>query len=142
MAARGNRGGKRQGTVGKAYANRTDLAQNYAPPQGLTTAAIGGLDPNPAPPRPIMGQGPPAPGPPPTPGPMGGQAPLHPDQVSPLDAPTDRPLEPVTTGIGDPALGVGAQWASTTDVVRAAAANPNASPALRAMASRLGIGGY
>ena len=80
MAARG---GRRQGTPGKAYSNRTDLALNRAPQTGLSTAAAGGIAP-PAAPRPAA--------PPPA-------AFTTPDMVPDLTDPTARPGEPVTHGL-------------------------------------------
>ena len=38
------RGGKRQGTPGKGYTNRTDLGQNYAPAEGTATPSSGGIE--------------------------------------------------------------------------------------------------
>lgn len=71
------RGGKRQGTQGKAYANRTDLAVNYAPGGN---PASGGMD-APAQQRqfvpPIVGA----------------------DQVPNIGDPTQRPSEAVTAGL-------------------------------------------
>lgn len=81
-----SRGGPRQGTPGKAYAERTDMAQNYGPQTGTTTAAAGGIRP---------AQGPPAAAPTGSPVPN----PVSPDEVLPLDAPTQRPDEPVTAGL-------------------------------------------
>lgn len=70
------RGGKRQGTQGKAYANRTDLATDYAP--GGNPASGGVAAP-------------------------AQQAPLLPmigaDQVPNIGDPTQRPNEPITTGL-------------------------------------------
>ena len=37
------RGGKRQGTPGKGYTNRTDLGQDYMPASGDATPASGGV---------------------------------------------------------------------------------------------------
>lgn len=69
------RGGKRQGTQGHAYTNRTDLAQNYGS-QG--SAAAGDFVPNPSQPmRPMITA----------------------DQVPNLADPTARPEEPVTAGL-------------------------------------------
>ena len=71
------RGGKRQGTQGKAYSNRTDLAQNYGR-QG--SPAAGGMQ-APAQQQPYMG-------------PLVGA-----DEVPNLGDPTARPMEPVTAGL-------------------------------------------
>jgi hypothetical protein len=69
------RGGRRQGTPGVSYGNRTDLAVDRAPQQGTATAASGGVQPPPQP--------------------MG----LAPDEIpSPID-PSSRPHEPVTAGL-------------------------------------------
>lgn len=76
MAARG---GRRQGTPGKAYSNRTDLAQNMAGQQGTVTAAAGGI------------KAPAAPAPP--------QSFTTPDMIPSLTDPTARPGEPVTHGL-------------------------------------------
>lgn len=70
------RGGKRRGTPGKAYANRTDLTSDYAP----GSAAGGGMTPA-VQQRPFVGS------------PMGA------DQVPNLSDPTMRPQEPVTAGL-------------------------------------------
>lgn len=40
-----DRGGRRQGTPGKGYSNRTDLNVQRAPQAGLATAAAGGQTP-------------------------------------------------------------------------------------------------
>jgi hypothetical protein len=73
------RGGPRQGTPGKGYGNRTDMLTNYD--QAKDTAATGGMD-VPAPPAEATG----APG-------------ITPDDVPGIDAPTNYPAEPVTTGL-------------------------------------------
>jgi hypothetical protein len=70
------RGGKRQGTPGKAYANRTDLGMNYMPGD----AASGGMA-APTQQQPMMP-------------PM-----VTADQVPNIGDPTMRPNEPVTAGI-------------------------------------------
>lgn len=82
------RGGRRTGTPGVAYSNRSDLATGYAPQQGTVTAAAGGQT---APPAPA----------PATAAPTPAAAPSHilPDQIPALNAPTDRPGEPVTAGL-------------------------------------------
>lgn len=81
------RGGRRSGTPGVAYSNRTDLATGYAGQQGTATAAAGGVK-APAAPAPAAPAAPAA-------------APSHilPDQLPSLDAPSDRPGEPVTAGL-------------------------------------------
>jgi hypothetical protein len=70
------RGGKRQGTPGKAYANRTDMTSDYA---NETSAAAGGMTA------------------PTSASPM--QLPTYPDQIPNLSDPTSRPDEPVTDGL-------------------------------------------
>lgn len=71
------RGGKRQGTQGKGYSNRTDLAVDYAP--GGDPAAGGVTAPMEQ--RPVMGPA------------------IGADEVPNLGDPTMRPDEPVTTGL-------------------------------------------
>lgn len=74
------RGGRRQGTPGKAYANRTDLALD--PNMQQNTAATGGMT------APAPTQGPAV-----VAGPLVGA-----DAVPNLSDPTMRPNEPVTAG--------------------------------------------
>lgn len=71
------RGGKRQGTPGKAYSNRTDMGMDYNQ-QGdpMATPAAGGVR---APQRP--------------------QIPVYPEDIPNLLDPTQRPAEPVTDGL-------------------------------------------
>ena len=71
------RGGKRQGTPGRGYANRTDLAMQ--PDMEKNTAATGGMEP-PATDRPQF-SGP------------------SPDDLPSLTTPTQRPGEAITTGL-------------------------------------------
>lgn len=88
------RGGKRQGTPGKAYSNRTDLMTNYDPAKN--TAAAGGLTSS-APSTPATGPALPQLGqanPPRIAGPVVGA-----DEIPNLTDPTQRPDEPVTAGI-------------------------------------------
>jgi hypothetical protein len=66
------RGGKRQGTPGKGYSNRTDLIQNYDQQAG--SPAAGGMTP---PPPPMQ----------------------TPDDSPNLTDPTQFPDEPITTGL-------------------------------------------
>lgn len=75
------RGGKRQGTPGKGYANRTDLMMQ--PDMEKNTAAAGGME-----------------------APAGGgmMLPTSPDQLPSLTTPTQRPDEPLTDGL---AVGAG-----------------------------------
>lgn len=70
------RGGRRQGTPGKAYANRTDLTSQYGP----GSAAAGGMEPSPQQ-QPLM------------------PPPVTADMVPNLADPTQRPNEPVTAGL-------------------------------------------
>lgn len=72
------RGGKRQGTPGKAYANRTDMTSDYNMQDGRSPAA-GGIE---AP----AGAAPMA-------------LPVYPDQTPNLSDPTQRPTEPITAGL-------------------------------------------
>lgn len=78
----GGRGGRRQGTPGKSYGNRTDLAVDYSAPSAEATPASGGVHPVNTP-----------------------QIPVYPEQVPRLDDPTTRPnedvLAPGTTLPGD-----------------------------------------
>ena len=71
------RGGKRQGTPGKAYANRTDMGVNYNMEQGGSPAA-GGIQ-----------------------APRDQRAALatYPEDIPNLTDPTARPNEPVTDGL-------------------------------------------
>ena len=71
-----SRGGKRQGTPGVGYSNRTDLTSNYD--LSKNTAATGGEQPQAQ--RPMVA------------GPL-------PDELPSLDTPTARPGEPVTAGL-------------------------------------------
>lgn len=70
------RGGKRQGTPGKGYTNRTDLGMNYD--QQAASPAAGGVE---APRRqtPIL--------------------PVYPEDTPNLLDPTSRPEEPITSGM-------------------------------------------
>lgn len=71
------RGGKRQGTPGKGYTNRTDLGQDYAPVEGTATPASGGVE-----------------------APKGQQRPpIYADDFPNLKDPTTRPNIPVTQGL-------------------------------------------
>ena len=89
------RGGRRKGTPGRAYANRTDL--QMAPDMSKNTAGSGGLvGTAPEPPAPVEG------------------APMFPS-ATPGDSPnlladSMYPNEPVTAGIGD---GTPAQMSQT-----------------------------
>lgn len=81
------RGGRRQGTPGTVYGQRTDLNPSRSLDTGYTPPA--------APQSPAGGGGAVAPAPAGPPEAMG----VHPDTVTPLFAPTDRPGEPVTAGL-------------------------------------------
>lgn len=76
------RGGKRMGTPGKGYSNRTDLGMRYMPEDqaGTATPAAGGVQ---APPPRAM---------PPTP-------PVYAEDIPNLLDPTMRPDEPLTDGL-------------------------------------------
>ena len=71
------RGGKRQGTQGKGYSNRTDLATDYAPGGN---PASGGMQ-APAQQTPLMSPS------------------IGADMIPNLGDPTSRPAEPVTAGL-------------------------------------------
>ena len=74
----GGRGGRRKGTPGQAYTNRTDLALDYSEPDATNTPASGGIPPAAA---------------------GGGAAPtpIYPDSIPKLDDPSARPDEPLMT---------------------------------------------
>ena len=72
------RGGRRQGTPGKAYSNRTDMMGQYNMDKG--SPAAGGMEP----PRDTVSQ------------PV---LPVYPDQIPSLDTPTMRPGEAITDGL-------------------------------------------
>jgi len=72
------RGGKRQGTPGQAYTNRTDMMQNYNMDAG--SPAAGGVES-----RDTVSQN--------------TQLPIYPDQTPSLTTPTMRPGEPITDGL-------------------------------------------
>jgi hypothetical protein len=81
------RGGKRQGTPGKAYSNRTDLMSSMKPPAPgqVNTAASGGMTATPAqPPAPEQQAAAPMP---------------SPDDTPMLTGETMYPDEPITTGL-------------------------------------------
>ena len=92
------RGGRRNGTPGRGYANRTDLTS--APDMSKNTAASGGMTAPAAPAAPAV-QAPVLQGPA-----------IGADQVPNLSDPTMRPNEPVTAGLsmgpggGREALGI------------------------------------
>lgn len=74
------RGGKRKGTPGKGYTNRTDLGMQYQTQEqaGMATPAAGGVK---APP-----QAPPS-------------MSVYPEDIPNLMDPTSRPQEPITDGL-------------------------------------------
>ena len=72
------RGGKRQGTPGKAYVNRTDMATNYDMADGKSPAAGGLVAPSQTNLPPL---------------------PIYPEQTPNLTDPTQRPGEPITDGL-------------------------------------------
>ena len=71
------RGGKRQGTPGKAYSNRTDMGMNYDMQQDVTPAA-GGME-APTDQQPMLQ--------------------VYPEDIPNLTDPTARPGEPITDGL-------------------------------------------
>jgi len=79
------RGGKRQGTPGKGYSNRTDLQMNYD--NENTSAASGGMTEQ-------------------TPTPMTASA--YPEDTPMMMDPTNRPDEPITAGLPSGA-GIGSE---------------------------------
>jgi hypothetical protein len=79
-----NRGGIRQGTPGRGYVNRTDLARNYGQPK--PPVALSATVPQPQGEQPALAD-------------MLSQVPVRPDDVPDLGAPTNRPGEPVTAGL-------------------------------------------
>ncbi len=85
------RGGKRQGTPGKGYSNRTDLTST--PDMSMNTAATGGIAaPASAPQQPAPQRMLPSPA-------------IGADEVPNLSDPSMRPGEPVTAGLS---IGLGA----------------------------------
>ena len=75
------RGGKRRGTPGKGYSNRTDLGMQYMAQDqaGMATPAAGGVEARP----PAQPQGPP----------------IFADDIPNLMDPTARPDEPISAGL-------------------------------------------
>lgn len=69
------RGGKRKGTPGKGYSNRTDLQMDYN--NQTESAAAGGMTPQPSAQR----------------------APMYPEDTPMLTDPTQRPDEPIASGL-------------------------------------------
>lgn len=87
--AKSNRGGVRQGQPGKTYTNRSDLNTNRAQPirtvpgqqYGTQTQQAAAQRQNPLPQAPPVPTGP------------------GPGELPSLDAPSSRPMEPVTAGV-------------------------------------------
>lgn len=92
------KGGARQGTPGKGYANRTDLMMQRAPQTGMHTAATAGMEQRLTVRQPESTASSPAPAQPPAPT-------LTPDMTPMPFDPTAYPNEPLTT----PPLGIGPQ---------------------------------
>ena len=150
-----SRGGVRAGSPGSAYSNRSDLNANRSLPvtsvPGQTYGAAQaqqnaqrmvpmappsvGLPPGPGG---AMGGGAPSPGAPP--GPAG----MPPGSLTPLDAPSERPNEPVTHGAalgpgpGPESLpqGAGAMGGGIMAALLNRAALASGSPALKALATQ------
>lgn len=130
------RGGKRTGTPGQAYPNRSDLPTAPDPgagtfkgqPYGAATAQaqVQGSAAQP----PMGGGGPPLPAA--TPGPA-------PGSFGDLGRPTERPNEPVTSGIAfGPGPGPTAQPAVSSnakDLLTVLGSSPGASPEVRTLLS-------
>jgi hypothetical protein len=89
------RGGKRQGTPGRAYANRQDLANNYRSQDVTATAAAGPFSQAPSP----NSAAPTNPSPAPTQPPAANW--MTPDDVPSLQDPTMMPDQDPTTGLGE-----------------------------------------
>lgn len=89
------RGGKRQGTPGKAYMNRLDLANNYRPQDVTATAAAGPFSQTPGPSNVApTDQGGRAPQPAP-------QSWVLPDDIPSLTDPTAMPDQDPLAGLGE-----------------------------------------
>lgn len=148
------RGGRREGRPGKAYAARTDLqAVKVAPSKQYGQAAAQAAAQRAVPlagatsPGPMPTGGAPAAGAP-APRPMPG---VMPGAVTPLDAPTQRPSEPLTAGMpmgpgaGPEALGAlaprpengVADLAPYLPVLEFMASRPNATSQTRNLVRRL-----
>lgn len=142
------RGGKRTGSMGRPYTNRSDLRQSTTAPATAPTGLPYGehkalVDAQ----RTVPVGSPPTPGagvPPPVGGGPAGYAGPQPGTL-PFIGPTQRPDEPMQAGLasgpgpGPEALrGVGANLGQSSDtaagVVRMAASTPGASPDVLALA--------
>ena len=154
---RTGRGGTRAGTPGAAYPNRTDLQGQSSLPARVATGQTYGKAqaqlqaqrtvPMAAPPQPGV---PPVTAPPvggggmPSPGMQGGS--IAPGAFGPLDRPTERPGEPVTTGIamgrgaGPEAMGPPPASDMVSSILQRAAA-ATSSATLNAMAQRASAAG-
>ena len=147
------RGGSRNGTQGKGYSNRTDLGgQNVVSPRPSATGQI----PIQAAPGQAYGAGAaqkasqaivPMGGAPTGGAPMQPQGQSSPTPVTPMFAPTAFPNQPVTAGVanspgaGPEALGleqgIPLQYQTAKSQIQQLAADPNASPAMQYLASRI-----
>lgn len=112
-------GGTRQGQAGKSYSNRTDLNLDRAPMPG-SSGTMPQQQPAPQGPRMIL-----------------------PDEVPSLDAPTQFPDEPVTSGLP---FGEGPNTAPTpppmnTTMLQAALRRNPGDPDLQRVAAYLGLRG-
>lgn len=126
-----SRGGKRQGTPGQSYSNRTDLLNNYA-----STA--------PAPPAPQTGA-PVQPAQPPVGAPATGAPPVPPPGSLNTFGPTQRPNEPLTHGLpSGPGAGPEVLQQFTPDPLVQASALLSSipavhqTPAIKALAAAVG----
>lgn len=111
---RAKHGGARQGTPGKAYANRTDLATNMGSQTPEVTAAAGGVS-RPRQPEPA-------------------RMPLTPDTTpSPTD-PSARPYEPLTA---PPPMGMGGPAVDETVMLLRSLAAVSHNPDVRRLLARM-----
>lgn len=144
------RGGRRAGTRGQGYANRSDLRAALplnAPtglPYGDRQKLISAQQAVPMAPAPTPG--PAAPTPPPA---AAGPGPTPVPGAQPLLRPTERPNEPVTAGLptgpgpGPEALGPLSKpsgGSTVAGLLQTLAASPNATPEVRALAGYAQVG--
>jgi len=145
------RGGRRAGTRGASYSNRSDLRAALplnAPtglPYGDRQKLISAQRAIPMAPAPSgVPSGPPAQQPVGVPSPSTGAPTGPPPGAQPLLRPTERPNEPVSAGLpigpgaGPEALGPlsqGAQGSTVAGLLQSLAASPNATPEVRQLAS-------
>ena len=94
---RKGRGGSREGQVGKAYGNRVDLNGGSATPGDVDIRPYGGGEPS-LPSPPTATSGPSAAGAAQAPAAVPPPGPL-PGSLTALDAPSERPDEPITAGL-------------------------------------------